>query len=243
MGKDRYSDDHTIEVVGDSQTLTVDENLSVVGDAAVGGNASVTGTLGVTGATTVASLSATSLTSSNGLTVSGPTTLHNTTINGTLQRSGTDTVYASYVVGSFSFAGVWSDYAAQFVWTVSTGGVLTVPGGSSAKFFQHCMTDLPNGATITALHVFFEPVTDTSGFEVTASIAKMNLLSGAVTTVATATATTGTAGVFQIASTTGLSEEVDYNLFAYIVSLKLDPAVDDLKAYVVKVVGTVSDYD
>ncbi len=42
MARDTYSDDHTIKMVGDTQTLTVDQNLNVLGDLDVGGSITAT---------------------------------------------------------------------------------------------------------------------------------------------------------------------------------------------------------
>lgn len=56
MARDSYSNDHTIKIVGDTQTLTVDQNLEVLGDLTVGGeidadysNLDISGNLTVAG--------------------------------------------------------------------------------------------------------------------------------------------------------------------------------------------------
>lgn len=241
MGKDRHSNDLTIEVVGDTNTVTVDENLAVVGDAVVSGNATVSGTLGVTGTLTGAAISATSLSSSGTLSVTGASSLHGTTVTGTLARNTASTIHASFPAGAFNFIGDWSSYATLFTWSVSSGGVVILPGGGTQRSFQHSVHDIPDGATITSIQLYFKPV-DASGFDATLLLARMNLLSGVITTIATANTTSGSAGAFQLVQDTGLTEVVDLSAYAYSLIMKGTPGAGDLSLYAARITGTVLNY-
>jgi hypothetical protein len=69
MGKDKYSDDHTIEIVGDTNTLTVDGNLSVSGDLSASnivGNIDISGSLDVSGIGGITAFSSTTTSQTSG---------------------------------------------------------------------------------------------------------------------------------------------------------------------------------
>lgn len=94
MGKDRYSDDHTIEVVGGTNTVNITNNLSVGGDLAVGGDIEITANvtsdnLEVTTDLTVGN----DVSVGNDLTVDG-----NTTLSGTLTVDGPTEVSDSLTI-------------------------------------------------------------------------------------------------------------------------------------------------
>lgn len=45
MSKDKYSNDHTIKIVGDTQTLTIEDNISVEGDGYIAGDLTIAGSI------------------------------------------------------------------------------------------------------------------------------------------------------------------------------------------------------
>lgn len=225
MSKDRYSNDHTIEVVGDTKTLTINRNVSIVNDLEVGADLT-TDTL------TTDELSATTV------DVSGVSTLQTLIVNGTAKRDAVESFHYGYSAGTFTFLG---NYDAALSWGTATAGNLVIDGGSSEQFFQHSVTSFPDGATITSINVYYKSP-DASGYEVSMDFVRFSFFSGISTVLATVTATSGTANIFHAATTSGLSEVLDYNQFLYSLIIRATPAAGDLLVYAARISADVLDY-
>jgi hypothetical protein len=84
MSKDKYSNDHTIKVVGDTQTLTVEDNLSVLSDVSVGGNATIGGDIAIGGDVTITGTIVGDLVLNSNLTANNLTVINDITVGGSL---------------------------------------------------------------------------------------------------------------------------------------------------------------
>lgn len=147
MAKDRYSDDHTIEIVGDTNTLNINDNLNVSGNLDIGGM--------VTG-----SISTDSITSSGDLVITADSiTLDSDTIvfTSTPERNVTEARYMSYHASAFTWA-----YPDVFV---GTGPTLNIADAMSWSINEHnnysvfaCpINNIPNGSIITELKIYYTP--------------------------------------------------------------------------------------
>lgn len=244
MSKERYSDDHTIEVIGDTQTITLTDNASVTNDFSVGGDTTLSGGLSVVGATTGAAITGTSLVSSGTLSVASTSSLHTTTVtgdltvSGTLARSVVDIIYTSISGSIFTYEGDWTS---SFTWGISSAGSTQMPGGSASKSFRCALQGIPDGATIKTLYAYFTP-DDASGFSITVTLNKRNLVSGTDSVVATASATSGTAGAFQSCFVSSINETIDYSLYIYTLRATLDDGVGTLSFAGVRLSAEVTNY-
>lgn len=215
MSKDRYASDHTIEVVGDTQTLTVDGDLDVTGALAVTGNETVGGTLTVTGATTVGTLTITGgdLSLADDLTVTGLSTLGDVTASGTVQRSAAASLNFNLAASAFVPVGNWG---AGFTHTVDNDGDgVIVPAGVTLRA-SHSLAMIPDNCVLDDLVIKFTPGA-VSGFTMTVQVFRRSKISGATAQVTNAivTATSGTSGVFNTDSTVNIAHTIDNDLFTY----------------------------
>lgn len=222
MSKDRYSNDHTIQIVGDTQTLNIGRNINVLEDVTVGGDVNVTGTV----VTPTIDITGGDLTLTGDLTVEQSITVENVEIGDTLRREDAETVCFNLPASAFVPMGNW---AGGFTHQVdSAGDGVLISAGDSLQG-SHNLAMLPNGCVIQALRVRYQPEA-ASGYSVTATLISRGKFLGNVSTVATVTETSGNDAFWNIASTTGINETIDTTNFTYWVVFDVDaPPGDDIE--------------
>lgn len=235
MAKDRYSNDHTIQIVGDTQTLNIGRNLNVLDDVTVGGDVAVTGTI----TTPTINITGGDLTLTGDLTVEESIIAENVEIGDTLRREFAETICFNLPASAFVPMGNW---ASGFTHQVdSAGDGVLVSAGNSLQG-SHNLAMLPNGCTIQALRIRYQPEA-ASGYSVTATLISRGKFLGNVSTVATVTETSGTDGFWNIASTTSIDETIDTTNFTYWVVFDVDaPPGDDIELKEINVDCDVTDY-
>ena len=238
MANSKYSNDYTIEVTGDTKTVTVKDNLVVV-ETITASN------LTITESVVIPNLEG-SLNIEGSLTVEGNLTVTDIAADDivvdTASRNSPEEKYINMPASAFNFLGDWSAYASLFVFSIDSAGDGVTVSGSDSWNGAHSLHDLPNNSTIESLYVYFTPA-NASGFSVQAQIWKRNLVTGIASVVATASTTTGSAAIFNVEAENNIEVDVNNELNAYWVVLSATAGAGTLEVHNVRIYISVTDYD
>jgi hypothetical protein len=169
MAKDRYSDDHTIEIVGDTNTLTINDNLNVSGT--LSGN-----------------IDTDSITSSGDLTISaaGSITLDSDSILFTSvpELASVETRYKSYPAAAFTAQpDSTSPSVSDFYYAITDGWVWNVSGSNRTLILTVPILDLPQGSVIKSITLAYER--PTADDQITVDYMAKDISTGTATSIIT----------------------------------------------------------
>ncbi len=227
MSKDKYSDNHTIEVVGGE--LTVDADLIVTGEL------TVTGALNLL----TGDLEVDDLIVNEDLTVNGVATLDDVVIGDTLERDIPASVDFNLAASAFIPTGDWSVAFTHLI--DSAGDGVTVLAGDSLSA-SHSLAMIPHGCEIDDLIIRYTPGA-AGGYSISGQVWRRNKVSGTSSNVASVTDTAGTASAFNVASEFSVGHTVNNEDFTYwAVFVITAPGGDDIEIHDFTIRCRVTEY-
>lgn len=191
MGKDRYSSDHTIEVVGDTNTLTVDGNLSL------------------TGSLNLEELNSTDLVVNAGsIEINSPDVTFSST---PLLQSEQDR-YMSYPASAFAFTDT-DNVPGQAPYLEDSRRWWIIQDNNVYRFVCP-VNNLPSGAKISELRIYY--ASGDAADDINAGLYGMDLQTRAVTTYfAQSVPTAGTGWTYDDITPSGTEGILDYETKSY----------------------------